>query len=431
MCIRDRYKTGLISYFGSEWNEELELRLQALLAERKVDNFERLARLDPQVAGHIFWQYLNINYGKSTIGNLVYVTRINRNLKRAFQFALGIDYDTFLDQVFHYYQATYPAVKVSRRQEKRDRLLRLRSNEEVTAMHAQPQGNKFAVATNRLGKVQIRIVEPGNKKSKKLYSYGVRNKLQPPDRQYPVLAWSPDGNRLLNIYERRDHIYLREHDLQDGKSRVQIIPEKFYRIYSAAYLSPERVVLNATQDGYSNLFLYDLKTRQSKAIIDDPYDDLDIHGSDEGGKRVFYFSSNRKSALLRPISGDSVMPVGPFDIYRISPDDPGQKDISWKLEQVTFTEKYSESKPLLEAGQLHFFSDEYERRAVLSIPQDGRYETDDEALIYKRDNLLENYAISSASEVAAVSGFDGRKRYAVLIPAAELRQGNAASACLL
>lgn len=424
------YKTGLISYFGSGWNEEIVIRLQCLLAERKVNTFERLAKRDPQVAGHLFWHYLDVKYGKSTIGNLVYVTRINRNLKRAFQYALGIDYDTFLQNVFQYYQSTYPAIKVSIKQDKKDRLIKLKSDEEVTALLTQPTGNKIAIASNRQGKVKIQVFDPLNGKTQTRYRYGVRNKLQPPDKQYPILAWSQDGKYLMSIYERRDHIFLRVFDLNTHKSTTQIIPEKYQRIYSAAFFDSNRIVLNANLEGYSDIFLYDLRTRQSKAILDDPYDDMDVCVAYENQRPVIYFSSNRKSSFQIPVNGDSILPVGPFDIYKLIPDDIHKKDILWQLNRITFTDHYNESRPVIEEkyGLLHFKTDEYEKNAILTLPIGRNYQAGDkEAFIYSCDNIIENYSISDQSEIAAITGFDGKKSYAIKIPAVFIRQGNTVS----
>ena len=42
--------------------------------------FENLAEIDPQLAGHSLWYFIGENYGRSTVSNLLYLTRIGRNL---------------------------------------------------------------------------------------------------------------------------------------------------------------------------------------------------------------------------------------------------------------------------------------------------------------------------------------------------------------
>ena len=75
------YKDGLISYFGEEWSHEYDLKLREAFKNKKYRNFEKLAVHQLRLAGQMFWNYIGFNYGKNSIGNLLYVTRINRNLR--------------------------------------------------------------------------------------------------------------------------------------------------------------------------------------------------------------------------------------------------------------------------------------------------------------------------------------------------------------
>jgi len=421
------YKSGLISYFGDTWTPEIELKLRSLLSHKKISNFERLAKADPTIAGHLFWHYLDINYGKSTIGNLVYVTRINRNLKRAFQYALGIQYDDFMQSVFQYYKNSYPALTNDRKEEKLSRLYRMKVGEQVSALKYSPDGSKIALAANNLNKVKLWLIDPISGKKKKLYSYGVKNKIQLPDLNYPVFAWNKTGNKLMTVYERRDYIYLREFDLASGKSRVQLLPEKYERVYSVAYWSDRSILINGSTDGYGNIYLYDLPTRQSKTVLEDPWDDLDMTVADGTDGGEIYFSSNRKHTRQLSVSGDSILPVGTFDIFRLRPVDPSANELTWQMDQITFTPAYNEFAAQVDESKkvLSFLTDEYKNKAIVTIQKDQIYPDSNQMVsIYNRAELLDGFTVSGRNEIGIVTGFNGENYFCKKINAAEIFEGN-------
>jgi hypothetical protein len=86
-----------------------------------------------------------------------------------------------------------------------------------------------------------------------LLKYGVKNKIQPPDPNYPCV-WDDKGGNILICYEKRDKIYLREYHVSSGESKTQIIPDRYQRIYQIAYWDSRNIIINGTTDGYGNLF---------------------------------------------------------------------------------------------------------------------------------------------------------------------------------
>lgn len=420
------YKTGLISYCGRKWGTDIELRLRYLLSKKRIKSFDRLAKEDPLVAGHIFWTYLDINYGRSTIGNLVYVTRINRNLKRAFQYALGDSYDEFLEKVFRYYADTYAPIERSARQAKKDRLMKMKRDEQVTALAYSPNGSKLAIATNQLGKVRIYVMDVTSGKRKKLYSYGVKNSIQPADVQYPSFTWDETSEHLICAYERRDQIYIREFNLQQTSehTRVWIVPEKFQRIYHIAYWDINSVILNANSLGQSDLYYFDLKTRQSFPIVEDPFDDLDAIETRINGEKGILFSSNRKNARQSEVKTDSLLPVGNFDLYFLTPQQQVDKDTRWVMKQMTDTPGFSEWSPKIDelSGRLSYLTDAWVGNGIETKALGNQ--KDVQTAVFQRDIILSAFAWNSVNNQAVYCGFDGRKPIAVRGSADLFLKGN-------
>ena len=84
------YKPGFVSYAGNAWNTTIEDELrELLLSNPKYYQFEKFSQKYPRIAGHSMWYYLRTNYGRSTVSNLLYLTRITRNFEKSVEFVLN------------------------------------------------------------------------------------------------------------------------------------------------------------------------------------------------------------------------------------------------------------------------------------------------------------------------------------------------------
>ena len=52
-----------------------------------------MAKDKPRLMGHAFWNYITREYGKSNVSNILYLARINRNIKSSFLYILGIPFE--------------------------------------------------------------------------------------------------------------------------------------------------------------------------------------------------------------------------------------------------------------------------------------------------------------------------------------------------
>lgn len=81
---------------------------------------------------------------------------------------------------------------------------------------------------------------------------------------------------------------MKEYNLQTGKSITQLIPERYQRIYSIAYWNDKNIIINGTMDGYDNLFMYRLSTRQTTEITNAPFDLLDMVVAGQGDQKNIF-----------------------------------------------------------------------------------------------------------------------------------------------
>ncbi|MCK4465564.1 MAG: hypothetical protein KAU83_07620, partial [Bacteroidales bacterium] len=87
--LPDWYIKGLISYISNPWDIEIDNRVKDGILSGIYKKFNRLTGEEAVYAGHSFWRFLASTYGEAIIPNIIYLTRINKNVNRGFLYVLG------------------------------------------------------------------------------------------------------------------------------------------------------------------------------------------------------------------------------------------------------------------------------------------------------------------------------------------------------
>lgn len=384
--LPDWYKAGIISFVGSSWSADFDRRFrEAFLHKRKkYDDFERMARDFPDLAGHSLWFYIAETYGAGAISNLLYITRINRSLDNSFFYVLGVGYEQVIRDWKFFFRKKYLNEELTEAPPKEESVrLKRRGKIAVQKLELSPDGNRLAFVQNDMGRWFLYLMEASGKRRKLLAKRGVRNRHQMEDPNYPLIAWSPDGSRLTMVYERRDVIQLREIDLEGNVLREQTVAPQIQRVYSLDYFDADSYVLSATDNGFANLFRYYPATRQFDKVTADFYDDLEAKTGDYMGQRGVYFASNRPAGQRYAERIDSILPLGSFDIFWLD-----MKSVESVPQQITNTPVLSERNPQYDRGRLYFMEEsrDWRQRAVVA-PGDssearGSYDTDKSTVLH-------------------------------------------------
>lgn len=311
------YKRGIISYVGSSWNTKVDDELRDILAQNdKYYNFRKLASQYPDIAGHSLWYFIDQYYGKSTISNLLYLTRMSRKINNAFLYIIGDNIEEVQQEWENFYRNHYGQEPDSWNEAmSRELKLKKKSYVPVSDIKYSPDGNYIAYITNNIGKTKIKIKDLKTGKETTVFKYGHKNSLQAADYNYPLMAWSPNGNEITIIYEHRDRIKLRRYNVKTKEKMQQVIPEALRRIYSVDYVEAERYLFSGIAGGNSDLFTYNFVGRQYQEITKDIFDDLDASVATIAGKKGILFSSNRTVNHIFPISTDTIIPDGNFNLF--------------------------------------------------------------------------------------------------------------------
>jgi hypothetical protein len=89
LSLPDWFLSGLISYISHKWDVDLDNRIRDGIVNKKYFKFNHLSGKDALYAGHSIWKFIIDTYGESTVSNLLYMTRINRNVESGFLYVLG------------------------------------------------------------------------------------------------------------------------------------------------------------------------------------------------------------------------------------------------------------------------------------------------------------------------------------------------------
>ena len=371
--LPDWFQEGLISYVGDTWSPEIDSRLNDYFTnpKNKKKDFSRLTKMDPRLAGHSMWNYLANTYGHASISNILYLTRINRSLENGLLYVLGITSKELAIQWKDYYEQRFlTSAQTATKPFSND--LQLTSKKHplpLGRMRLSPDGKKLAYTIHDNGRVRVMLYEMESGDKKVLYRYGIRNYEQETDLNYPVIAWRPDGNELSIVYERKDVVSLMKIDFEQEQIITDKLGPEYHRVYDMDYWSPDTLVMSATTDGFSDLYLYIPKTRQSIRITEDFYDDLDASVIVLDQRRYILFSSNRPDETMRKLELDSILPIGPFDLYLL---DYAKSKSS--LRRLTFSPDASERKARFSANEtlvcLADFSGRWQRVQVSRLLDD-------------------------------------------------------------
>ena len=350
------YTSGLTAYCGEEWTPELDDRLRDLLQTGRYKTFDKLAREHPRFAGHAFWHYISTHFGRSTVSNLLYLTRINRSVDNGFFYILGSGYRRTTDAMLEHYQKLYR--EEARGQKAPDEAgkieIKNRKKLPLSQLKVSPDGKKIAWASNDIGKWKVYVQDLETGKRKRVLKGGARNALQATDYNYPQIAWNPDNQHLAVLYERRDVPRLAAIDLDKGKKEVSNFSPEFQRVFSMDYISPNDLAISAAVKGQSDIFIYKSVNRQTERITNDFWDDLDVSVATVDGRKSLLFASNRSTDTLSFQRLDTILPITGFDIFLFD-----LESKSPELVRITNTPLFDERNPVgLDSAHFAYLSDE-------------------------------------------------------------------------
>jgi hypothetical protein len=345
------FVAGLVDYLKEKWSPEMRYQLGWYFREepRKVRKFSNFSKNFPVIAGHSMWHYLAAEFGEQSVSDFLYLVRIHNDINKAFKYIYNQDsrsiYRAWKKHYTEYFDTQLPE-SLSLENE----ALSLKTFQyPITRVRLDSAGNHLIYAINNFGRVELFMHDLVRNREKRLLKYGYRNEHQLTDNHYPLFKFDHHSGHLGVIYELRDELYFRELDLNTLDYVEVLFPEQVQRIYDFEFEQPGFLLLNASLDGFTDLYLFNIEKRQTEQVTDQYFDEMDLNTIHSSGAE-FLLTSNQKGSPFVPVEHDSVPPVSDFDILSIDNE-------SRTANNLTKTETVNESQAMLdENGNLLLLS---------------------------------------------------------------------------
>ncbi len=311
------FTNGLVSYIGESWSTEKDNRLRDGFTSGRIQNFYDLVREDAQLAGHALWYYIGQNYGQSTVANLLYLTRINRSVESGFLYVIGNTFKQTTDSWFDYFGQRYVKDKETRVHPTEGKIITISNKKDlpITELALSPSGKQIAYVVNDLGKYKVILHQINEDRREVIVQGGLKNNFQIPENNYPLLAWSPNGQTLLVGVEKANRFKLIKYNVEN-KKKESINPEvDFQRVTGMNFISNTQLVLSVINRGQSDIVKMGISGGGIDFVVQDKYDDQHPSYVEIDGRKGIIFSSNRNGNYFAdPDQKPGNEPLS-FDLY--------------------------------------------------------------------------------------------------------------------
>lgn len=312
------YTDGFVAYVAQSWNVNLDNELKQLLRTGRYETFNQLAQDHPTLAGHAFWFYIENIYGSDAPSYLLYISRIDRSLKRACEQVLHKNFKQTRQDFMTFNFRRYEFDNRTRRQNTLGTVVTTQDNSRADhyRINPSPRNRDYAMVQFKNGVYSVLLYQ-GFFKPIILLKGGVRQLKSEINPDYPQMAWSPNGLHLAVIYESKGRPNLMVYDLISKTKLFFTLPAEFQSVNSFQYLLDQNtLLLSAIKDGQTDLFTYNMSTFKVNQLTNDVYDELDPSYVGLVGKNGIIFVSNRPSA--NATNADTVLPHSRFNVFLLS-----------------------------------------------------------------------------------------------------------------
>jgi hypothetical protein len=306
------YIKGLIDYVSFGWDYEVEDIVKDGFTTGKFKNINNLEYDNAIYAGLSFWRFLGKQYGDALIPNIIYLTKIYKNIDDGFLYVIGKDLKDLLKEWKEYYLKEYSGDKNLPGYD--ENLLKKSKKEQIyQQVRVSPDGQFIAYVANDWGRKRIFLYNQSTGKQKIIFRAEPKFE-QVTDKTYPVIGWHPSGRILTIINEERDGMVMYFYRVEEKKSESRNLLY-FDKVLDFSY-SPEgsRLILSAVKDGITDLYIHTIASGTNEQITRDVADDLQPSFLKQSPDEII-FSSNRISDTLTN-TGDPHEKTGlTFDLF--------------------------------------------------------------------------------------------------------------------
>ncbi|NND77525.1 MAG: hypothetical protein HKN39_05030 [Flavobacteriales bacterium] len=294
--LPDWYINGLISWVADPNDPEVNNFIKDGIYTGKFDKFNWLTGDEATQVGHAIWQFIDEVYGSAVIPNILYMSRISRNVESGYLFVLGMSLKTLSLEFQDYYGKKYKRIDSRKRDVGLDLIeYKARKKHTYSQLKQSPFGDMVAFVSNVMGQYRVFVLDVETGKQKKI-AKGQHKLERLVDKSWPIVAWSPTGDELAYIIEKRGELYMHIYNVSENKTyKRQIF--NLDKILDMSYSHDGRqMIFSGVKNGQTDLYLYYLIGNRQERITNDFFEEVDPQFIKNSSRVIF--SSNRINDTL-------------------------------------------------------------------------------------------------------------------------------------
>lgn len=297
LTLPDWYVHGLVSYVSNKWDVDIDNRVRDGFDNGSYYKFNRLEGPSAVYAGHSIWNYIAETYGESVISNILYMTKVSRNVESAFLFVIGTSVKNLTYDWMEFYSKRYnDNDRLDKPVTTKQIVKKIRASRVYSQFKISPDGKYAIYATNEMGQYKVFLYDFAKNKTKRIMKR--EHKLDRiNDYSIPLMAWHPSGLLFTIITEEKGEMHMTYCTI--GKRKKEMVKLfNFEKVLDYSY-SPDgkKIVMSAVNKGITDIYIYTVAGGGIEQITKDVYDDLTPKFINNGEKIIF--CSNRSNDTLK------------------------------------------------------------------------------------------------------------------------------------
>jgi Tol biopolymer transport system component len=360
------FNEGIAEYEALKWDANSDMFLRDATVHEYLPKIDQLYGYFAYRGGQSVWNYIATKYGDQKIAEILTRIKGSRNVDQGMRSALGLNVEE-LSERWQKEQKILYWPDIAKRKEPSDFARRLTDHRKDggfynTSPAISPQGNRLAFISNRHDYFDIFIMNTidGTIEQKLIKGQRTAN-FEELHLLTPGMSWSPDGKYIALAAKagERDAIIIVNVESGD-EEKIEIELDGIFSVDWSPAPSGNlnkrgKLAFIGNHGNNSDLFVYDLDTRELTNLTNDIFSDADPSWSADGS--TIYFSSDRDNYTSpENISADFKIYKSNYRQYDIYSIDLSSK----KIKRITDYPNSDETSPCgsPDAKHLLFVSDQ-------------------------------------------------------------------------